>query len=143
MAANSRDPEQVLSSTNDQRGARKRRGSLSWDRVVVYDTETGNVDIRKKQEVDKNKSGYEELKLPKGKKQISLFVDSDKENRVKTGDETRQDKDIFLARLNLDNLGFTNRTLFRFGKLSTLYVAAPWSVSGSPCSSAASGASVA
>lgn len=88
------------------------------------------------------KSAYEQLKLPKRKKQVSLFVAQDKENKFKTEDESQENKDVFLARLNFDNLGLTNRTLFHLGCLSTLYVSSPRSGVGSVHSSAASATSV-
>jgi len=71
---------------------------------------------------------YQKLKLPKGKKTVSLFVDQETETKLKT-DEDKQDSNyVFLAKLSLDRLGLINRALSILGVLSlkTLYVSAPW-----------------
>lgn len=67
-----------------------------------------------------------ELKLPKRKKEVSLFVDQETETNLKTEGADRRGNDVFLARLSLDRLGLLDRTFFVLGLLSTLYVSAPW-----------------
>ncbi|KAF2866967.1 hypothetical protein BDV95DRAFT_469719, partial [Massariosphaeria phaeospora] len=98
----------------------------SWDRAVVYDAESGKVSIRKRKDVNRDKYDYE-LKLPRRKKEVSLFVDQETETNLKTEGADRQKNDVFLARLSLDHLSLMDRTFFILGLLSTLYVSAPWS----------------
>jgi hypothetical protein len=74
---------------------------------------------------------YQGLKLPKGKKKISIYI-GDKQTGLKT--ENIETSDIFLTRLNLDNLGWANRALQYLGCLTTLYVAVTWSDVGSQIS---------
>jgi hypothetical protein len=64
---------------------------------------------------------YQKIKLSKKRKDVSLFVEQNGETILKTEDE-RLSNDVFLARLNLDHLGFTNRARLRLGYLRTLYV---------------------
>jgi hypothetical protein len=80
---------------------------------------------------------YQELKMPKRKRNVSIFVQQSTTAMLRT-EETRQEDDVFLARLSLDRLGLANRALFMFGCLSTLYVSAPWSDITSTVSSRAS-----
>jgi hypothetical protein len=68
---------------------------------------------------------YSQQKLPRGKKQIAVFIGQDREYKIATEHQARDDSDQFLAQLNLDNLGLMNRTLFHLGKLSDIYIAAP------------------
>jgi hypothetical protein len=49
----SKNLEWVPPSTSTRKDSPRRERTQSWDRVVVYDTETGNINIRKKQDVDK------------------------------------------------------------------------------------------
>jgi hypothetical protein len=60
--------------------------------------------------------------LPKGKKEVSLFVDQETETNFKTEEDRRNSDDVFLATLSLDHLGLVNRAFFMFGFLSTLYI---------------------
>ena len=64
---------------------------------------------------------YRKIKLSKKRKDVSLFVEQDGETIVRT-EEERLSNDVFLARLNLDHLGFTNRARLRLGYLRTIYV---------------------
>ncbi|KAH3992115.1 hypothetical protein HBI24_223120 [Parastagonospora nodorum] len=105
---------------------KKLQKTRSWDRVIVYNADSGDVRIRRKGDVDRERNDYKELKLPKGKNQVSLFVDQETETNFKTEEESRGSDDVFLATLSLDNLGVVNRAFFVFGFLSTLYVYTPW-----------------
>ncbi|KAH4800474.1 hypothetical protein HBH69_198040 [Parastagonospora nodorum] len=105
---------------------KKLQKTRSWDRVIVYNADSGDVRIRRKGDVDREPNDYKELKLPKGKNQVSLFVDQETETNFKTEEESRGSDDMFLATLSLDNLGVVNRAFFVFGFLSTLYVSTPW-----------------
>jgi hypothetical protein len=60
--------------------------------------------------------------LPKGKKEVSLFVDQTTETNFKTEEDSRDNDDVFLATLSLDHLGLVNRAFLMFGFLSTLYI---------------------
>jgi hypothetical protein len=71
-------------------------------------------------------NGYTELKLSKGKKEVSLFVDQQMETNFKTEEDRHESDDVFLATLSLDHLGLVNRALFVLGFLSILYVSTPW-----------------
>ena len=131
-----------IASPREEFCPKKPPRTASWDRAVVFDPRDNSVDIRKKLDVDQDViSGicqvailplsstdvcatgikYQKLALPKRRKDISLFVEQDKRMKLKTG-EQRASNDVFLARLNLDQLGLTNRALLLFGFLSTLYV---------------------
>lgn len=60
-------------------------------------------------------------RLSKKREDVSLFVEQDGETILKVKEE-QLSNDIFLARLNLDHLGFTNRARLRLGYLRTLYI---------------------
>jgi hypothetical protein len=69
---------------------------------------------------------YHKIELRKNQKKIAIWMDQDKHTRLKT--EKTEESDIFLAKLNLNHLGLTDKTLLFFGCLSTVYVSAPcWS----------------
>ncbi|KAF1851253.1 uncharacterized protein K460DRAFT_273478 [Cucurbitaria berberidis CBS 394.84] len=95
----------------------------SWDRVVVFDPENGQVDVRARREVQKDVDNgkYRKLKIPKRRKSMSLFVGKNDSTSLKI-EENRNADDRFLARLSLDHLGFMNRAIFWLGNLTTLYV---------------------
>lgn len=113
----------------------------SWDRAVIFDPRKNSVDIRKKSEVAKTVQNGEcasvsswlliddrsgdfpcrEITLPRKTKELSLFVGHDDETALRTENERKTD-DVFLARLNLDHLGLSNRARLRLGYLKTLYV---------------------
>ncbi|KAF3048519.1 hypothetical protein E8E11_005814 [Didymella keratinophila] len=97
--------------------------SNSWERVVVFDPESGNVDIRRKKKANAHRGNqpYPSLDL-NGRKSISIYVEQNDETKLKTA-ETRTDSDRFLARLTLDHLSLINQARFAFGFISTLYVA--------------------
>ncbi|KAF2731011.1 hypothetical protein EJ04DRAFT_567195 [Polyplosphaeria fusca] len=97
-------------------------------RVVFFDRRNGSVDLCKEAKIDINKSI--KLQFPKGKKQVSIFLDQKREGLTTERDD-QGDDDIFLARLNLDHLGFFDRTFLHFGGQYTLYVSAPWEESAS------------
>ncbi|RYN36894.1 hypothetical protein AA0112_g4532 [Alternaria arborescens] len=111
-----------ITSPGKHQHPRKLQKTRSWDRVIVYDADSGDVDIRRKGEVDKENTGYTKLSLPKGKKEVSLFVDQETETNFKTEEDRRNSDDVFLATLSLDHLGLVNRAFFMFGFLSTLYI---------------------
>jgi hypothetical protein len=67
------------------------------------------------------KSGYDKLSIPKGKKSISLFVETADGTKLQT-DQTCSANAKFLVRLSLDHLGMVNRALHALGYLTTLYV---------------------
>lgn len=67
---------------------------------------------------------YHKLKLKKGQKKLAIYMEQDKQTRLKT--EHIGESDVFLAKLNLNHLGIANRTLLFLGCLSTVYVSAPW-----------------
>ncbi|KAF1930024.1 uncharacterized protein M421DRAFT_419052 [Didymella exigua CBS 183.55] len=93
----------------------------NWNRALVLDTESGFVDIQRESDVDG--SEYQKLKLRKGQKKVLIYMQQDKQNRLKT--ENFEKNDVFLAKLSLDHLGLANRALLLFGCLTTLYVSAP------------------
>ncbi|EOA91908.1 hypothetical protein ACJQWK_03982 [Exserohilum turcicum] len=97
----------------------------SWDRAVIFDPRKNSVDIRKKSEVAKTVQNGDfpcrEITLPRKTKELSLFVGHDDETALRTENERKTD-DVFLARLNLDHLGLSNRARLRLGYLKTLYV---------------------
>ncbi|KAF2471781.1 uncharacterized protein BDR25DRAFT_313674 [Lindgomyces ingoldianus] len=76
----------------------KSRKTRSWDRVVVYDPESGNVNICKERDLRGDKQ-HAQLEIPKGRKEVCLFVDE--AEKLKTVTERPESKDIFLARLTL------------------------------------------
>ncbi|KAF2281460.1 uncharacterized protein EI97DRAFT_463786 [Westerdykella ornata] len=95
----------------------------SWGRAIVL-TKSGDVDIRKKRDVEKNAGPeYQRLKLPRRKRTVSLFIDQDDDGKLITEEESSPD-DRFLGKLILDRLGLVNQALFLLGHLRTLYVAA-------------------
>ena len=128
-------------SAGDDFVPKKVSKTKSWDRAVIFDPRNNSVDIRKKRDVAKDgingrheankyqiggliETGhhrYQELRLPKGRKNVSLFVEQDDKMKLKI-DEERHSNDVFLAKLNLDHLGLRNWALFSLGYLSTLYV---------------------
>lgn len=63
--------------------------------------------------------------LNRGKKEVSLWVDSKTETTLKD-DKQKTDSDIFLAMLRLDNLRFKDKMYSKLGLLSWLYVSASW-----------------
>lgn len=117
----------------------------SWDRAVVYDLESGKVDIRKKQDIEKDRTTgkdprtrkgatkvpfrltifigvntYQPIQLTKRKNSISLYIGQSNGDKLRT--DARSDDDKFLARLSLDHMGFMNRLLLALGFITTLYV---------------------
>ncbi|KAF1977175.1 hypothetical protein BU23DRAFT_565311 [Bimuria novae-zelandiae CBS 107.79] len=92
-----------LDSTQREPAITRVNRTGSWEKAVVYDRESGKVDIRKIQDIEKAQS-----------------TDGEK---LRT-DATRSKDDKFLARLSLDRMGFFNRALLALGYITTLYVSA-------------------
>lgn len=71
---------------------------------------------------DLDEGDYSKIELSKGKKEITLFVNPDKECEPTTADATGEHSNVLLAKLYLDRLGTTNQILRLLGLLSMLYV---------------------
>ncbi|KAF3040508.1 hypothetical protein E8E12_007247 [Didymella heteroderae] len=109
------------SSTRDSELKTKSR-----KRVVVYDPQSGNVDIRPERKVLETEStgnrSYQPLQFPKHNKSVSLYIEHHDDTKLKT-EADASESDRFLARLTLDHLSPMNRARLWFGLISTLYVA--------------------
>ncbi|KAL5377183.1 hypothetical protein DPSP01_009995 [Paraphaeosphaeria sporulosa] len=96
----------------------------SWDRAIVYDLESGKVDIRKKQDIEKDRTTgvneYQPIQLTKRKNSISLYIGQSNGDKLRT--DARSENDKFLARLSLDHMGFMNRLLLALGFITTLWL---------------------
>ncbi|KAF2849953.1 hypothetical protein T440DRAFT_555568 [Plenodomus tracheiphilus IPT5] len=117
----------TLEGHPDQFVAAKSHRASSWDRAVVFRPKDNSVDIKKEREIYKDLEDgsftCQRVKLRTRGKNVSLVKNkNDDIVELKDGTE-RGENDVFLARLNLDHLGLTNRTLFLLGYISTLYVA--------------------
>jgi len=111
----------------------------SWgERVIVFDRDSGNVDVRRKSDVENGpalqiyicktkltlRTGrlvVQKFELPKRRRNISLFVKKNDDAKI-TIEENRSADDRFFASLSFDHLGLINRVLFLLGSLSTLYI---------------------
>ncbi|CAI6335462.1 unnamed protein product [Periconia digitata] len=95
----------------------------SWDRVIVYDPESGDLSRHRKSTVDEDHA-YQKFEIPRGRRELSLFVDSETETRLKTDAEEQIGNYLFYAKLRFDKLGPVNHLLEIFGVLSlrNLYV---------------------
>ncbi|KAH9862483.1 hypothetical protein IAQ61_009900 [Plenodomus lingam] len=100
----------------------------NWGRrVVVYDPERGDANVRKAKDVWHDAAQYQLLKLPKRRKHVSLFVEENDDTKLKVGESEDEkgngnaDERLF-ATLSLDRLSLVNLVLFTWGRLSTLYV---------------------
>jgi len=114
-----------LPKTRHAKSPRSSNKACNLHRVVYYDADDGTILIRQKKKVDKEDKKLKRFPLKRGKKEVSLWVDSETETTLKD-DKEKQDSDIFLAMLRLDNLGIMDKLYSELGLLSWLYVSASW-----------------
>ncbi|PVI05711.1 hypothetical protein DM02DRAFT_668072 [Periconia macrospinosa] len=108
-----------------ERSIKKVARTGSWGRVMVYHTESGDLERHKKSSVEKDDS-YRKLKLS-GRKYISFFVDQETETKLKTDKDELDGNYVFFSKVGLRSLGPLNKILSMLGVLSlkSLYVASP------------------
>lgn len=117
----------------------KNRGktkSPPWRRVVVLDCDQNTVEVRNEFELDPGRSSqpildnpnsslaeYQEVKLPSGLSQVTIFLDSQTVTKPTTKEITPDGgSNVKIAKIYLNKLGFSNSVLRHLGRLSTLYV---------------------
>ena len=121
--------------------------SPPWNRVVVLDCDRNTVEVKNKGHLDpRGRSSqaamkhpnsslerYEEVKLPSGHSQVTIFMDSRTVTTTTKEITTDGDSNVKLAKIYLNKLGFSNSVLRFLGQLSTLYVKKiePWSETSS------------